>query len=297
MKKLLALSGSVLLCASVSQAQVDSSGFELTPSFTETFAGGTTVGQWELDPDLTAAITGAGVIDAPSFITSTPAGLGAITTADPVGSSADGGVMQMGNDAADSGTHFGLNYVHCINSESAGTGTDFTTLVDYKIDASIWVLGTAEYTGSGDRWQVGPYFHSQGAASLFKGSIFYNVGSTGSGAGIEFRGLGDADAPLGTTNGTALTNGDWRLFRIIVSGDSVGIGYDANDNGVIDESDPEEFNGSLTRDAINDTAEGGFGLFTVGDVSRDVHPLFVDTVELYLPSGPSSAEEWALYDY
>lgn len=268
-------------------AQIDSSNFASSPSFTETFAGGTSVGQWQLSTVLTGlSLSG---VNAPQFITSTPAGIApGIVTADPVGST--DGVMVLGNAAADAGSHFGLIYANCINSANDGSGTDFSALVDYKVEAVIWVIGTAEYTGSGNRWQAGPYFHGD-SDDLFMGSVWYNVGTTGGGPGVLFRGLTESDANIGT-NTTALTNGDWRLFSIMVSGDDVAVGYDANDNGTIDESDPNEFLNGLTRDT-GDAAEGPFGIFGVGDVNAENHPLFVDEIRYF--EAVTSVNEWSLY--
>ena len=298
MKQFVLAAAATIGLAGLATAQPTSANFESTPFFTDTFAGGTATGLWELDPDLTGAVTPS-VLNAPTFTTTTPSGIDPdIVSADPVAST--DGVMVVGNDSADFGTHFGLIYAIATNSQADGNGDDLTLLENYKLEARLWLVGTSEYSGTNDRFQVGPYFHAGSAAGgaggdLFRGSVWYNVGTTGGGPGVLWRGLDDATANLGT-NTAALSSGAWRWFSILVLNDTIAVGYDANGDGTIDEGDPNEFNNTLTRDTT-DAAVGTFGIFGVGDVSSDVHPLFVDEVRVYDTFELAGAEAWEMYDY
>lgn len=282
------IGGAMVASASLATAQLNSSYYEATPTFVETFAGGASVGQWELDP---SNLAGAG---APTFITSTPAGIAAAyAAANPVGSSVDGGVMMMGNASSTAGTLFGLNYVRCVNSLSAGGGTDFTALTEYRVVVSLYLPTVAMLGGGDPRFQVGPYAY---AGDLFRASSWYNSGTPGTGPGFAFRGMIESSAFL---SNSAVSAGDWYEFEIMVANSTVpnqaraAIGFDVDNDGTIEEGEVTEFRTDLNIDTGVKPANT-FGIFTVGLVSNDIYPLFVDTVSLYLPA-VASTSDWELY--
>ena len=97
---------------------------------------------------------------------------------------------------------------------------------------------------------------------------------------------------------SALTTSKWTLLSAMVDmsdADSanwrLAICVDANGDGTLDEADPLEYFASpLDPTKI----VGSFGTFTVGDVNSDNFPLFVDTVDYYLPVS-SDVNDWTLY--
>ncbi len=282
-------------CAALSLAAASSFGqdlkaaeFEATPAFTETFAGGATVGQWELDP-----ANFEGSVPA-TYVTATPTGVApAVTALNPVGSSSDGGVMFQGNPSSTNGTIAGLNYMRCINSAANGSGTDFTAATNnkYRVVASIYLYSPTEIAA---RWQVGPWLFNR--PSLFRACSFYNTNSLGGGPGFGYRGATVANAALPGT--AAISSPRWTKMSVMVDATNVdpamwriAISVDANGDGTLSETDPLEYI-SLTLAA--DVTPGPFGIFTVGEVNSDGFPLFTDTVEYY-PGLASDVEAWALY--
>lgn len=262
--------------------------FEPLPAFTETFAGGATVGQWELDP-----ANLAGAVPA-TYVTSTPSGVApAVTTLDPVASSVDNGVMYQGNPSSTNGSLFGLNYMRCINSLANGSGEDFTlaTFNKYRMVARIYLYSPAQIP---DRWQVGPWVFNR--PSLFRAGAFYNTNSLGGGPGFGYRGGTITNGPLPGTS--ALTAPRWTLMSVMVDHTDVdpanhrlSICVDANGDGLLDETDPLEYI-SLTLAA--DAEPGPFGIFTVGNANSDTFPLFTDTVQIFKPV-LSDVADWTLY--
>jgi hypothetical protein len=259
----------------------------------ENFAGGAATGQWELDP---SNLSGAA---APTFITATPGGIDATyAAANPVGSSSDGGVMMMGNASSTAGTLFGLNYVRCTNSQSGGGGIDLTAEAEYRVVARIYLPSVAMLGGGDPRFQVGPYVY---AGDLFRTSAWYNSGTTGGGPGFAYRGMTTAQVIVAPGTVESGAGAGWYDLEVMVAESTTAnqaraaVGFDANRNGTIDESDPLEF---VTGLAIDTSAKpaGPPGIFAVGLVSNDLYPLLVDTVSVYLPSASASAQGWELYD-
>lgn len=286
-----ALVVSLVLVGSLSYA-LTAADFSPTAAFTENFAGGAPTGKWGLDP---ASAAVAETIEA-TYVTSTPSGINAaVVTLNPVASASNQACMMMGNMSAGAGTHYGLQYMRCTNSLANETGMDFTatTMNKYRIVARLYLYGTEIY--GEPRWQVGPWLFNRG--SLFRACSFYNTGSTGAGPGFGWRG---ATVSNGIITGTAaLTASRWTLMSVMVdatdtdpANHKLAIAVDANGNGTFDEADPLEYQlFSLNTECT----PGPFGIFTVGDVFKDTHPLFVDWVELYLPGGPSNVNDWTLY--
>lgn len=278
----------VLFVGSVSAQNLTASEFHATPDFVETFAGGATVGKWELDP---SNIAGA---SPPVYVTSTPGGVNAIVTGlNPVGSSSDGGCMMVGNPSSTNDTLFGLDYIRCVNSLAAGTGEDYTaaTFNKYRVVARLYLFTDVQKP---ERWQVGPFLF---AGNLFRACSFYNTNATGFGPGFGYRGEVGGNAALPGT--AALTVSGWTLMSVMVDATAVdpaqhrlSICVDANRDGNLNEADPlEYFSGIL--DSVN-RPQGPFGIFTVGEVNSDGFPLFVDTVELY-KAPVAAVSDWSLY--
>jgi hypothetical protein len=275
--------------------------FEATPSFTEDFGTAATpgyVGRWNFLPLLTTQSYFSSV-STPTILTATPGTLNANwVTNNPVAGSTSGAVLAMGNLASTAATTFGLNYWICDNSAADGSGTDFTTLTDYRAVARVYLPSVADAPG---RFQVGLIAHSGATGTLFETSNFYNTSSTGIGPGFGARGVLGGTQAFPTTS--ALATSGWRLISIMIKGDRVAIGVDANGDNTIDESDPLEYQ-VYDRNTAN-PANGPFGFFTVGTVdgvTLDERPLLIDWVSVYLPATPPppppplSAENWSMYE-
>jgi len=266
--------------------------FEASPSFTENFAGGAAVGQWELDPALPAlSVTNVSV---PTFVTSTPSGVDPVVTAlNPVASSEDGGVMYQGSPASTSGSNFGLNYFRCLNSLANGSGESFETLDKYRVVARHYLFTPAQKP---QRWQVGPYAFFN-ASNLFRPASFYNTNATGGGPGFGTRGSTSGTVVIPGT--AVIATSGWTEMSVMVDATDaepanhrVSYCVDANRDGTLDENDPLEYI-SLTLNSSLYTP-GPFGVFTVGEVYSDGFPLFTDWVKLYKPS-LAKVEDWTLY--
>lgn len=281
----------VLSVGSSWAANLTATEFETTPVLVETFAGGTPVGKWELDP---GNVAGAA---AGQYVTSTPAGVNATVTAlNPVGSSSDGACMMMGNPVSTNGSLFGLDYMRCINSKADSTGADFTaaSFKKYRVVASLYLFTPTQIA---TRWQVGPYLF--GGADLFRACSFYNTFTTGIGPGFGYRGATVANALLPGTS--ALTTSRWTKMSVMVDAtdaDSanhrLSICVDANGDGTLNESDPLEY---ISLSLNSTRTQGPPGIFTVGDVNSDGFPLFIDTVEVYGGIVATSAQgDWTLYE-
>lgn len=298
MRKTVFLGAAALLAAPIAlsaQVTLTSADFEATPAFTDTFAGGSPAFLWELDP---GNLSGAA---APQFITATPAGIAAsLVASDPLASATDGGAMLMGNDSSTAGTLFGLNYVIATNSASGGDGTAFEELEAFKVVARVWTPAYADLDNpSGDRYQVGPYVYGDNTSSLFRSSMANNSGDGGVPAGGNYRGFVETAAtalPPGQ-----LAEGRWTLMSVLVQkreGEDIAdasVGIDADGDGTIDELDADEFYTDLTIDTSAFPVTT-FGVYTVGVISNDVFPAFVDYVEYYEPADTTPVEDWRLYN-
>lgn len=282
--------GMLALAASAPAQPLSASEFEATPVFTDNFAGGAPVGQWELDP-----ANLAGAIPA-SFVTSTPGTINAAVVAlNPVGSSSNGAAMMMGNDSATAGSDFGLNYMRVINSLASGAGDSFLDLDKYRFVARVYLYSPTEIA---TRWQVGPT--ALGRPSLFRVCSWYNTEATGGGPGFGWRAWhdGSANVTTGVISGTAaLSAPRWTLLSVMVDKSAVdpadwrlAITVDANGDDNLNEADALEH---VAVRLADDVTNGPPGVFTVGNVARDTFPLFVDWVELYQPM--TNVSDWSLY--
>ncbi|MBN1477444.1 hypothetical protein JXA47_11875, partial [Candidatus Sumerlaeota bacterium] len=258
--------------------------FDSTPVFTDDFnAGGSPGpnGDWIIDADL-AGFGFPSALQPPQFVGSLPAGLDAAFAGDPVANnpSGDSAVMLVGNLSADAGTHFGLAYIDLADPVAGSGNNSYETLTNYRFDATIFCLGTGD---TFDRFQVGLYVHAGvGQPDLFRAGVFHNTSSDGSGPGFGVRGVATGSQTYPTPN--PIANGRWVRMSIMVLGDRIATVVDANGDQILDESDPNEYQ-VWDRDTA-DIANGYPAVWTVGEVSSDVKPLFVDDVALYLLPGP-----------
>lgn len=307
MKRFAALAG-VLAIASASVAVAQgpvAADYEATPFFTETFAGGTPTGLWQPDPGMTVPMVAA------TFVTATPGTINAaFVTANPLATATGGGAMMMGNLSSTAGTDFGLNYMRVVNTLANGSGQDLKGMTEYRMVARLWLPSEAQVGGSSGsvRYQVGPYGYG---GSLFRPGIWYNTGSTGLGPGFGQRGDQDGNSVL--VSG-ALATGRWTKMEVMFMEDGVdanlvnmSVGVDTNGDGNIDENDANEFfstglnflktvRGLVDLPATAPENSPAPGIFTVGVISSDIFPLFVDSVELYAKAAVSSTTGWELYN-
>lgn len=307
MKRFAALAG-VLAVASTSIALAQgpvAANYESTPFFTETFASGTPTGEWEADPGMTVPMVAA------TYVTATPGTINAaFVTANPLATATGGGAMMMGNLSSTAGTDFGLNYMRVVNTLANGTGEDLTALTEYRMVASLWLPSEAQVGGSAGsvRYQVGPYGYG---GSLFRPGVWYNTGTTGLGPGFGQRGDQDGNSVL--VSG-ALAAGRWTKMEVMFMEDGtdtdlvhMSVGVDTNGDNNIDENDANEFfstglnflksvRGVVAAPAVSPDNVPAPGIFTVGVISSDIFPLFVDSVELYKKATVSSTTGWELYN-
>ncbi len=276
----------------VSALALSADDFETTPFFEDTFAGGSPTGLWELDP---GNLEGS---DPPQFVSATPGNIAAsFIAADPLADATDGGAMLVGNEGAE---NFGLNYVLLVNTQEDGGGIDLVGSEEtekIRMVARVW-LPSAEQVNS-ERFQVGPFAYG---GDLFRPGPYYNTSSVGEGPGWGHRGTGDggSGSTVLETPGE-LTEGEWRLMSLMIDpGDdpdriSIAFTVDVNGDGILDEDDPDEhFNTELSYDA-DLYPHTSVGFFTVGEVSNDEFPFFVDRIALFLPADPTPVDDWQLY--
>lgn len=282
--KNICLVGLVCLASFSFGQELTASEFESTPAFTETFAGGATVGHWvPAAGNLIGAVEGTYITTTPASVAQTVKDLNIVEGTD--------GVMMLGNDSSSNGSLFGLDYMHCVNSKDDETGDDFSALAKYRVVAKMYLFTP---TQKPERWQVGPIANT--SSDLFYACAFYNTSSTGGGPGFGLRGVsGNTSVVPGTT---AITESGWYKLSIMVDTTDVdtanwriAICVDANHDDTLDEADPLEY---LTGDLLAAKPAGPFGVFTVGEVNTDGFPLFTDEVSLYLPA-TSGLQDWAIY--
>jgi len=289
------LAGVATLAASAyAQVPPTADKYESTPFFTDDFnRGGVPApqGRWIIDPDLAAVVTTT--LQPAQFVGSTPSGLDAsYATFQPVENnpSGDSAVMLVGNLSADAGVHFGLSYIDLADPDPTGSGTSYETLVNYRLVAKLFYLGTNQ---TAERFQAGVYAHAGvGQPDLFRAGPFHNTSATGGGPGFGVRGVVGGTQAIPST--VPIADARWTLVSVMVLDDSVAICVDANGDDILDESDPLEYQ-SYDRDPA-DNAYGYPAVWTVGVISSDVFPLFVDDVELYSKLVPAAAENWTLYN-